>query len=299
MQVAISARHERQLQEEIEELAQYGYEGVRYLSRAQVRDLLATERYRAALYDAGVGHLHPLNYTLGLAAAAERQGVSVFEDTRALDFTSGAGMRVRAAHGQVRCRAVALCGNTQLGATAPTLARKIMAVGSCIIATAPFTAKQAHELIANDAAVADMNWVLDYFRLSADRRLLFGGRVTYSGFDPERIAVSTRRRMVGVFPQLAHLPVESAWGCYIDITRNRAPHFGRLAPDVYFLQGFSGHGIALAGMAGKLLAEAIAGSSERFDLFSRIPHREFPGGPWLRRPALVLAMLYYRLKDLL
>jgi len=174
-----------------------------------------------------------------------------------------------------------------------------MAVGTCIIATEPLGAEHIAALIANRAAVSDMNWVLDYFRPSADQRLIFGGRVTYSGFDPARIAASTRRRMVRVFPQLAAARVEHAWGGYVDITLNRAPHFGRLSPSVYFLQGFSGHGLALAGMAGKLVAEAIAAQAERFDVFARIPHHDFPGGRLLRRPALVLAMLYYRLRDLL
>jgi gamma-glutamylputrescine oxidase len=141
--------------------------------------------------------------------------------------------------------------------------------------------------------------VLDYFRRSAGHRLLFGGRVSYSGLDPFGTARATRARMLRVFPELKDARIEYAWGGYVDITLNRAPDFGRLEPEVYYLQGFSGHGIALTGLAGKLVAEAIAGSAERFDVFARIPHREFPGGPWLRRPALVLAMLYYRLKDLL
>ena len=142
-----------------------------------------------------------------------------------------------------------------------------------------------------------MNWVLDYFRRSADHRLLFGGRVSYSGLAPFDAPEATRQRMVAVFPQLADVKLEYAWGGEVDITLNRAPDFGRLAPNVYFLQGFSGHGIALTGIAGKLVAEAIAGTAERFDVFARIPHRSFPGGTALRRPALVLAMLYYRLKD--
>ena len=123
--------------------------------------------------------------------------------------------------------------------------------------------------------------------------------MTYSGFDPSRIAATTRRRMIGVFPQLASAPIDFAWGGYVDITLNRAPHFGRLAPNVYFLQGFSGHGIALTGIAGKLVAEAVAGTAARFDVFARIPHANFPGGAALRRPALVLAMLWYRLRDLI
>jgi gamma-glutamylputrescine oxidase len=141
--------------------------------------------------------------------------------------------------------------------------------------------------------------VLDYFRRSSDHRLLFGGRVSYSGRDPFGTAAATRRRMLQVFPQLRDVRLTHAWGGMVDITLNRAPDFNRLAPNVWYLQGFSGHGMALTGIAGQLAAEAIAGQSERFDVFARIPHREFPGGKALRRPALVLAMLYYRLRDLL
>jgi gamma-glutamylputrescine oxidase len=206
---------------------------------------------------------------------------------------------VRTHNGQVRCRHLALCGNTYLGELAPELAKKIMAVATYIIATEQLGAERARRLIANNAAVSDMNWVLDYFRLSADQRLLFGGRVSYSALAPFDFARATRARMLRVFPQLADTRTEYAWGGFVDITMNRAPNFGRLASNVYFLQGFSGHGVALAGIAGALVAAAIAGTAERFDVFAKIPHRDFPGGPVLRRAALVLAMLYYRLKDLL
>jgi gamma-glutamylputrescine oxidase len=174
-----------------------------------------------------------------------------------------------------------------------------MPVGTYIVATEPLGAATATALLPDNTAVTDTNWVLDYFRRSSDHRLLFGGRVSYSGHDPFDTARATRQRMVKVFPQLKDARIAHAWGGYVDITMNRAPDFGRLEPDVYYLQGFSGHGMALTGLAGKLVAEAIAGSAERFDVFARIPHREFPGGALLRTPALVLAMLYYRLKDLL
>jgi gamma-glutamylputrescine oxidase len=199
---------------------------------------------------------------------------------------------VRAAH-------VVLAGNAYLGGLVPELHRTIMAVGTYIVATRPLGHDRARRLIANNMAVTDINWVLDYFRLSADHRLLFGGRVSYSGLDPLGTKRATRARMLRVFPQLADVDIEYAWGGYVDITMNRAPHFGRLAPNIYFLQGFSGHGMVLTGMAGRIAAEAIAGQAERFDLFARIPHRDFPGGLALRRPALVLAMLWYRLRDLL
>ncbi|HEX3836802.1 MAG TPA: FAD-binding oxidoreductase [Steroidobacteraceae bacterium] len=300
MLTAVKARHEVQLRAALEELQhRYDYDGIHYMPADEVRSVIASSRYRGALYDANAGHLQPLKYTLGLAAAAERLGVRIFTGSRAMDFAGRAPVRVRTAGGEVRCRQLVLCGNVYLGPTAPPLQARIMAVGTCIVATAPLGAKRAHALITNNAAVADMHWVLDYFRRSADGRLLFGGGVTYAGFDPDRIAAATRARMTRVFPQLRDVKIEFAWGGHVDITRNRAPDFGRLNPDVYYLQGFSGHGMALAGIAGKLVSEAIAGQAERFDVFARIPHRDFPGGAALRRPALVLAMLYYRIRDLL
>jgi gamma-glutamylputrescine oxidase len=297
MLTAVKPRHDRELRRELEELrGTLQYRSVRYMPRDEVCATLATRRYIGALYDSNGGHLHPLNYTLGLAAAAERAGARLYEDTRALGFTSA---RVRTPGGEVRARYLVLCGNVYLGKTAPALAAKIMAVGTHIIATEPLGAERARRLIANNAAVSDMNWVLDYFRRSADHRLLFGGRVSYSGIGSFEAPGATRARMLRVFPQLAAVGIEYSWGGYVDITMNRAPHFGRLMPNVYFLQGFSGHGIALTGIAGKLVAEAIAGQAERFDVFARIPHQDFPGGTMLRRPVLVLAMLYYRLRDLL
>jgi gamma-glutamylputrescine oxidase len=302
MFTAVKERHVRELRAEFAELRDlYGYPSLRYLSREELRATLDTDRYLGALYDTNSGHMHPLNYTLGLAAAAESLGVQIFEGTRALSFADAGGSKVRIAtpQGEVRARYLVLCGNVYLGATAPSLAAKIMAVATYIVATEPLGLERAQKLIANNAAVSDMNWVLDYYRRSADQRLLFGGRVNYSGLSSFDAPSATRARMLKVFPQLADTRIEYSWGGEVDITLNRAPHFGRLAPNVYFLQGFSGHGIALTGIAGKLVAEAIGGTAERFDVFARIPHANFPGGMALRRPALVLAMLYFRLKDLL
>ena len=300
MHVAIKPRQETELRAWVDELnTRFGYDPLRYVERDELRTLVASERYLSGTFDSVSGHLHPLNYTLGLARAAVAAGVRIFEGSRALSFERGDTVRVATARGEVRCRQLALCGNAYIGSTAPALARKIMAVGTYIVATEPLGAARARTLITNNAAVTDINWVLDYFRLSADHRLLFGGRVSYSGLDPFNTAHATRARMLAVFPQLADVKIAYSWGGYVDITLNRAPHFGRLAPNVYFLQGFSGHGIALTGVAGQLLAEAMAGTAGRFDVFARIPHHDFPGGAALRRPALVLAMLWYRLRDLL
>lgn len=298
---AVKDRHLRELHAEIEELRErYGYQSVRFVPREELLTVLATERYLGALHDSNSGHLHTLNYTLGLASAAESLGVRIFEGTRARELTPAAAqVRVRSVAGEVRARYLVLCGNVYLGDTAPALAAKIMGVATYIIATEPIGAARARQLITQNLAICDMNWVLDYFRRSADHRLLFGGRVNYSGLRSFDAPSATRARMLRVFPQLADTRIEYAWGGEVDITLNRAPHFGRLASNSYFLQGFSGHGVALTGMAGKLVAEAIAGTATRFDVFARIPHANFPGGKALRRPALVLGMLYYRLRDLL
>jgi gamma-glutamylputrescine oxidase len=301
MLAAIKQRQWTEIQTWQAELARrYGYTSTRLMDRAELRSTVASERYVGALYDSNSGHLHPLRYTLGLARAATRAGVDIHEGSRVVGFVRRDGrIRVSTGHGAVDCAQLVLAGNAWLGATAPSLERKLMSIGSYVIATEPLGEQRVRELIANNAALCDANWILDYFRRSSDHRLLFGGRVNYSLLNVRAVAPATRARMIQVFPQLRAARIDYAWGCLLDITLNRAPNFGRLDPDVYFLQGFSGHGIALAGIAGQLVAEAIAGSAERFDVFARIPHRDFPGGMLLRRPALALAMLWYRLRDLL
>jgi gamma-glutamylputrescine oxidase len=304
MHVGVKARHDAELAAEVESLHhEYDYRSVRLVGHEELRAIVASDRYTSGIYDSASGHLNPYKYTLGLAAAAARAGVRIFENswvTRLeIAANANADSRAHTGGGTVRARHLLIAGNALLGRLVPELARKLMAVGTYIAATEVLGAERATSLITNNAAVADINWVLDYFRRSADHRLLFGGRVSYSGVDPFDSARVLRRRIARVFPQLADKKIEFAWGGFVDITPNRAPHFGRLAPNVYFLQGFSGHGMVLAGIAGKLTAEAMAGTAERFDVFTRIPHADFPGGALLRRPALVLAMLWFRLKDLL
>jgi gamma-glutamylputrescine oxidase len=298
--VAVKPRHLAELAAWERELHQdHGYLSAQLLDREALRAHVRSERYLGGLIDPRSGHLHPLKFTRGVARAAEDAGVVIFENSQALRYEDGPQVVVHTAHGYVRCAHLVLCANAYIGALAPTLARRITGVGTYIIATEPLGAERARELLPSDAAIADMNWVLDYFRCSADHRLLFGGRVSYSAVQPPRLAESMARRMVHVFPSLAGVRVEYAWGGFLDITLSRAPDFGRLAPNVFYLQGFSGHGMSLTALAGKLVAEAIAGTAERFDVFARIPHREFPGGRLLRRPTLMMAMLYYRLRDLL
>lgn len=291
--------HAQALRRALEEAAhRFGGTCKRYVEAAQMPCYLASTRYLGGLYDPDGGHLHPLNYTLGLARAARSAGVRIFEDSRASSIShQGAAHVAQTAHGRVRAPFVILAGNTDLGALAPSLARKIMPVGTYMIATEPLGAARAQTLMPDRAAVCDSRFVLDYFRTSADSRLLWGGKVSYSTLAPRLLAQAMRRDMLKTFPQLADVAIDYAWGGFVDITMNRAPHFGRLSPTIYFAQGFSGHGLNTTGLAGTLIAEAIAGQAARFDLFGKIAHRDFPGGRALRTPALVLAMAWYRMKD--
>jgi gamma-glutamylputrescine oxidase len=304
MIVGLKKRHDDALRAEVDHLAKsYGYTSLRYMGREETRGLIDTDRYTSALYDSNGGHLHSYKYTRGLGAAAAAAGVAIHEDSWVthLDVARNASADhvIKTAEGMVRARHLLVAGGALLGQLVPELARKLIDIGTYIVATEPLGAERARALIRNNAAVADMNWILDYFRVLQDTRLLFGGRVSYSGIDPLDSSRVLRQRIAQVFPQLADIRIDYSWGGYLDITTNRAPHFGRLAPNAYFIQGLSGHGMVIAGIAGKLACEAIAGSAERFDMFARIKHANFPGGPLLRRPALVLAMLWFRLLDLL
>lgn len=280
----------------------YGY-AVQWIEAGEIGQWVASERFDSGAFDPASGHLHPLKYCLGLAAAALDAGVRIHENSAAQLIQRGGRPVVKTAQGEVRCDFVVLAGNVYLAEygddVAPEVSARIMPVGTYMIATEPMGKARADALIHGRPAASDTNFVLDYFRLSADHRLLFGSGDSYSAKPPRNLIEKIRRSMLGVFPQLADLRIDHAWGGFVDITMNKAPDFGRLGNNIYYLQGFSGHGVALAGMAGKLAAEAIAGQAERFDLFARIRHHVFPGGALLRTPALVLGMMYYRLRDLL
>jgi gamma-glutamylputrescine oxidase len=300
LHAALKPRQVAELEEEMELWqGRYGYQEARLVDHAGMRATLETEAYAGGLLDQGGGHLHPLNYALGLARAAHQAGVALHERSRVLGWEGRGPVTVRTASGTVRARYLVLCGNAYLGGLVPALRRKIMPVGTYVAATAPLGRERAQRLIRGNLAVADANFVINYFRLSADSRLLFGGRVSYTTMMPPNLPGAMRRSMLGVFPQLADVGFDYVWGGNVAITVERTPHLGRLAGDVYFAHGYSGLGVALTGIAGRIVAEAIAGTAERLDLFARLPHTSFPGGPLFRTPALAAAMLWYRLKDLM
>ena len=297
--VPIKPRQQREVLAAVEDFnTRYDYP-VEWWDRETLREQLASDRYLGALYDPESGHLHPLEYALGLARAAMAAGVRIFEHSRVTQLVRGSKPVFKTTQGEVVCDFAILAGNALVHGIAPELDAKIMPVGTYIGATVPLGEARARELIRNDMAVADTNWALDYFRRSRDHRLLFGGRASYSTLPPPNLRGTMTRRMRRVFPQLAGVDIEYVWGGYIDISLNRVPHFGRLTPNVYFAQGFSGHGVIATGLAGKLMSEAIRGQSERLDLFANIQHHLFPGGRALRTPMLVAAMAWYKLRDAL
>lgn len=295
--VPIVPRQERALRAQMDHLQRrYGHP-MQWWNRDQLQAQLASQRYCGAMFDPVSGHLHPLAYARGLADAALRLGVRVFEHTpvRALQRTPRPALRT--SRGTVHARHVLLAGNALLKGIAPHLERRIMPVGTYIGATPPLGAARARALIGNNMAVADTSWVLDYFRLSHDHRLLFGGGASYSALPPPGLQARMTARLHAVFPQLGDVGLEQVWGGLVDISASRAPHWGRLTPDIYFAQGFSGHGVAAANLAGRVIAEAIAGQAGRLEVFERLHHRPFPGGRWLRMPLLVATMALLRLRE--
>lgn len=297
--VPIKPRHITELKSWQHDLAENFDYPLQWWDREQLQSVMPNQRYLGALVDPNSGHLHPLKYTQGLARAALSLGVRIFEQSKVTQLARGDRPVFKTAHGEVHCDFAVLAGNAYVHGIAPELDDKIMPVGTYIGATEPLGEARAKALIGNDMAVADVNWALDYFRLSSDHRLLFGGRASYSTLPPPNLSGTLRRRMTRVFPALEGVKMDYVWGGYVDISLNRAPHWGRLGRNVFFAQGFSGHGIAATGLAGRIMAEAIRGQAGRLDVFSRIQHRNFPGGRALRTPLLVAAMAWFKLRDAL
>lgn len=303
LHVADSPRKARALEAELTTMSQaYGFQ-TDLATGADVQRHIHSPRYCASAFDTVSGHLHPLKYGLGLARAAQTLGVRLFEHSAMVKLARGEQVLAHTARGSVRAKFCVLAGNCTLPEYGPKVAPEIyprmMPVGTYMIGTAPLDASLCRELLPSNAAVCDNNFILDYFRFSADHRMLFGGRVSYTTQTPSNLRALMARRMGEVFPQLRDARAEFLWGGFVDISMNRAPDFGRIGSNVYYLQGFSGHGVALTGLAGQLVAQAVAGQADRFDVFASLRHRRFPGGPLLRMPSLVLGTLYHRLRDAL
>lgn len=293
---AWSAQEARGAHEEAEYLAaHHGYDQIEPLDEKGFSEIVQSPIYKGGTLDHGAFHLHPLRYALGLAGAAEAAGARIFEGSEAHFIKPGAPIEIRCAQGAVRADFVLLAGNGYLPGLSRPVAARVMPINSFIGATAPLPDPAA--VLARPIAVADDQFVLNYFRLSEDNRLLFGGRESYSIAFPRDIETRLRARMAQIFPQLAETPFTHIWGGTLGITRTRLPMLARLAPNMLTVGGFSGHGIALATLAGKLAAEAINGQAARFDLMASLPTPAFPGPGLLRAPMLGLAMSWFSLRD--
>ena len=274
----------------------YGYQPLREIAQPELGELVGSPLYLAGLQDGGAGHLHPLDYVRGLAAAAERAGALLFESTPVLAVETGATPALVTAKGRIRARFLIATAGAATGRLVPAAGRTVASIGTYIIATEPLPRDRLRGVLRDDIAVCDTNFALSYYRRTPDGRLLFGARASITGRDSPRLKGQVRAAMLHVFPQLADVRIDYFWGGEVDVTRNRLPHLGRIGSVGYFAQGFSGQGVALAGMAGRLIAEAIAGQAERFDVFARIPHQDFPPEPLLI-PTMILARFWYQLRD--
>ncbi|MEM7072577.1 MAG: FAD-binding oxidoreductase [Pseudomonadota bacterium] len=296
LHVASHARELRECESTIEEWARLGYPHGQLVSADELADYVASPLYCGGLIDDGAGHFHPLRYALGLAKAAASCGACLHEQSRALAVDLDQGL-VRTAEGTVQARHIILAGNAYLGDLVPTLVRQIQPIGSYMLATEPLGADQAERLIAARRAVCDFKHIPNYYRTSHDHRLIFGGRESSFGRPPTDLQTWLRTQMLTVFPQLEHAGIEYCWGGQIALTMSRMPALGRIGKRGYYAHGFSGQGVVISNMVGKLMADAIAGDAPVFEILARYPHRRFPPsraiGAWL----LAIGVLWFRLRD--
>ncbi|GHF26176.1 oxidoreductase [Kordiimonas sediminis] len=279
-------------------LLDHGYKPEqRIIKQDEVHTIVGSDRYIGGVTNMGWGHAHVLNLLRGEARAAQKLGAKIFEHAMVEDVTFGEPVTVKTDKGTVTADYVVFAGNAYLGKLVPKLESRVLPAGSYIVTTEPLSEEMVQEIMPANFAICDQRWALDYFRLTADRRLLFGGLATYSGLHPKDIKKAILPCMHKVFPQLQDVKIDHEWGGYMGIGINRIPQVGQVAPNAYFAQAYSGHGVAPTHMSGKLIAEAIDGNKQRFDIMARIKHPPFPGGRLLRAPMQAIGMAYYRLKD--
>ncbi len=272
--------------------------GLRFIGLDEARSLVGSEDYYGGYLDSHSGHLHALNLALGIARAARRHGAQFYESTAANRLSrTMAGWEVHTARGSVRAANVVLAGNGYLRNLQPVVEARVMPINNFVVTTEALGRDAAERLIRDRRAVSDSRFVVYYFRITPDDRLLFGGGETYSYRFPKDIAGMVRGHMLRVFPQLRNTRIEHAWGGTLAITRSRLPFVREIEPGLFNASGFSGQGIVLAPFAGKALAEAIGGDRRVFDLLAQFPVRRFPGGRHLRWPVLVAAMSWFALRD--
>jgi glycine/D-amino acid oxidase-like deaminating enzyme len=297
-ETALKAKHLEYIEEYAREREQrnfpYPYE---VWNQEETRARLGTDAYIGAFVCHRDGHLHPLNLCIGEARAAQELGVRIFEQSPVTGIEHGNRPKVRTESGHVEADAVVIAGNAYSLLERKHLSNLVFPAGSYIIGTEPLSDELANELNSQDVAVCDLNEVVDYYRLSADKRLLYGGQCNYSGRDPVSIKASILPRMLKIYPQLKDVRIDYEWGGKIGIVLNRVPAVGRIHNNVYYCEGYSGHGVNATHIMGEIMADAIAGTMEKFDLFADINHFRIPGTQWMGNQIIALGMLWYRLQD--
>ncbi|WP_199102560.1 FAD-binding oxidoreductase [Aquitalea sp. ASV11] len=296
-----SNRHQhQQLRKQLSTLHSCGYHDAQWLEGKELAEQINSPVYTAALHDSGCGHLHPLKYAQGLARAASRAGVRLFEHSPVTSIDEDRlGLQIGTPGGWIRADKMVLACNVDIGALQPQLRRAILPVESHILATAPLTAEHAASLLPEGAAVCSSDKLLDYFRLTPDHRLLFGGRTSRPYAQRQALIADRHARMVSIFPSLNNSPIDYAWSGHVDIGPARLPQIGRQGQRVYHAQGFAGHGLAFTGVAGQMIAEAIAGDLGRFDIFNKLYAHPLPLPASMEESLIRLGSLYYRLRDAL
>ncbi|QIB65914.1 NAD(P)/FAD-dependent oxidoreductase [Kineobactrum salinum] len=298
LHLASKRSHAAEIREHVEHLnSTYAYDRIRYVDGDELATLTSGQGFHGASLDLGARHLHPLNYALGLAQAAAAEGARIHEGSRVTAYHEGDKVRVSTDRGEVRADFLVLACNGYLERLEPRTAGRIMPINNYMLATEPLPESLARQLIRDDTSMSDSLFVINYWKLSGDNRLLFGGGESYSRRFPADIKGFVRKYMLRIYPELADTRIDYGWGGTLAITMNRMPDFGRLSRQLFYAHGYSGHGLATATLAGKLLAEVISGTAERFDVMATVPSHRFPGGTLLRWPALVAGMLFYSVRD--
>tara|TARA_X000000368_G_scaffold297765_1_gene237136 strand:- start:934 stop:2223 length:1290 start_codon:yes stop_codon:yes gene_type:complete len=302
IEVAMNASQMRELIERKEDWQTKGYQHqLSIVEESSLKDHVISDRYIGGLIDSGSGHLHPLNLCLGEAQAAKNLGVKIYEQTKALSFEAGEAVTIHTKEGSIKAENLVLAGNAYIGNLQKKLRRMIFPASSCIIATEPLNDKMVNETLPSDMAVCDLNTILDYYRLSSDRRMLFGGRYNYSGAEPDDTGIRKhiRSRMLKVFPSLENLKIDYAWSGNVAVTMNRIPQLGKLDQNIFYAQGYSGHGVAPTHAAAEIISNGIINEDKSLNILNRVPHVQLPGGKWFSSPAMAIGMMYYQFRDLL
>ena len=298
LHLAAKPSHAGELQDELAHLeSQYGYQQLTYLTPEAVAERTSAEGFHGGLLDDGCKHLHPLKYALGLARAASEAGVKIYEGTRGHPQADGQSGEVKTENGRVKARHIVIGCNAYLGSLVPRMAGNIMPINNFVIATERLPSHLLPRINRDNLSMSDTLFVINYWKLSQDGRLIFGGGENYSSRFPRDIKAFVRPHMLNIYPELQDIDIDYGWGGAVGITLNRMPDFGRIGKHLWYAQGFSGHGVPTATMAGSLLADAIDGDTAGFDLMASVPTQRFPGGTLLRWPGLVAGMLFYSLRD--